>query len=334
MQLVAAAILNPPATAGRGGLESPRNPDYTADEQATLDKGREIYTQVCFACHGDDGRGTTSPGIGSLAPSLASSPRVLGHQEYVIKALLHGLTGPMNGVTYPDVMVPMGQNDDAWVAAIASYVRNAFGNRATLIAATDVARVRTATARRKQPWAVTELEASLPRVAIRDLTWKATASHNSATAPNGFASSHGLRASRSRRGCGIKSNCPRRCNCRRFSSNRAPSRPRTCCRCRARRRGRRAADAAARRARRHRAPAPAAPAGISARLPGPGLDGRDQLAADRAGQRHRHGDPRRLRARAREVREGHAEADTADLPPWTIQRLKLLQPGAAAGGTR
>jgi mono/diheme cytochrome c family protein/glucose/arabinose dehydrogenase len=186
VQLVAAAILNPAAGAGRGGLESFGISAYTADEQATLEKGREIYTQVCFACHGDDGRGTTAPGVGSLAPSLASSPRVLGHQEYVIKALLHGLTGPVNGATYPDVMVPMGQNDDAWIAAIASYVRNAFGNRATLIAAADVARVRSATTRRKQPWAVTELEASLPRVAVRDLTWKATASHNSATAVNGF----------------------------------------------------------------------------------------------------------------------------------------------------
>jgi hypothetical protein len=111
---------------------------------------------------------------------------VLGHPEYVIKTMLHGLTGPVNGATYPDVMVPMGQNDDAWIAAIGSYVRNAFGNRATMIAAADVARVRAATARRKQPWSVADLEASLPRVAIRDLTWKATASHNSTTAPNGF----------------------------------------------------------------------------------------------------------------------------------------------------
>jgi mono/diheme cytochrome c family protein/glucose/arabinose dehydrogenase len=188
VQLVASAILNP--TAGRGGIGGPGGfgggGTYTADEQAALDKGREIYTQVCFACHGDDGRGASAPGVGSSGPSLASSPRVLGHHEYVIKTLLHGLTGPLNGGTYPDVMVPMGQNDDAWIAAIASYVRNAFGNRATVIVPADVARVRAATAQRKQPWAVTELEASLPRVAIRDLSWKATASHNPATAMNGF----------------------------------------------------------------------------------------------------------------------------------------------------
>jgi mono/diheme cytochrome c family protein/glucose/arabinose dehydrogenase len=187
VQLVANAVLTPAAGGRGGGLEGLGRASYTAEEQAMFDKGREIYTQVCFACHGDDGRGTPVPGVGTLAPSLVSSPRVLGHHEYVIKALLHGLTGPVNGATYPDVMVPMGQNNDAWIAAIASYVRNAFGNRATPIAPADVARVRSATARRKQPWAVPELEASLPRLAVRDPTWKATASHNPATAMNGFS---------------------------------------------------------------------------------------------------------------------------------------------------
>ena len=32
-------------------------------------------------------------------------------------------------------MVPMGQNTDDWIASIGSYVRNAFGNRASLIVA-------------------------------------------------------------------------------------------------------------------------------------------------------------------------------------------------------
>ena len=90
-----------------------------------------------------------APAGTTRAPALASSPRVLGHQDYVIKTLLHGLTGPVNGTTYAEVMVPMGQSPDDWIAAIGSYVRNSFGNRASLIAAADVARVRAATAGRK-----------------------------------------------------------------------------------------------------------------------------------------------------------------------------------------
>ena len=35
-----------------------------------------------------------------LAPPLAGSPRVQGHRDYVIKTLLHGLTGPVAGKTF------------------------------------------------------------------------------------------------------------------------------------------------------------------------------------------------------------------------------------------
>ena len=65
-------------------------------------------------------------------------------------------------------MVPMGQNNDEWVAAIASYVRKSFGNSRHA----RHARRRGARARRdegsQQMWTRAELEASVPRVAIRD----------------------------------------------------------------------------------------------------------------------------------------------------------------------
>src|SRR5262249_36938931 len=169
-----------------GGADGARATPLHPEEQGVMTRGQQIYKEVCFACHGDDGRGTPAPGLGTLGPPLASSPRVLGHPDYVIKALLHGLSGPINGATYPDVMVSMGQNNDEWVAAIATYVRNSFGNHAAPIFPTDVARVRQATAARKTPWPVPELESTLPRLIVRDLSWKATASHNSAIAPNGF----------------------------------------------------------------------------------------------------------------------------------------------------
>ena len=187
VQLVANTVLNPERFAGNvGGLDRLAVTTFPPEEQAVIDKGKQIYGEVCFACHGDDGRGTPAPGLGTLGPPLASSPRVLGHPDYVIKALLHGLSGPINGATYPDVMVSMGQNNDEWVAAIGSYVRNAFGNRATPISPADVAKARAATAARKAPWPVAELESSLPRLIVRDASWKATASHNPAVAPNGF----------------------------------------------------------------------------------------------------------------------------------------------------
>ena len=58
------------------------------------------------------------------------SARVLGHRDYVIKVLLHGLSGPIDGKEYNGgaVMVPMGANTDEWIADVANYVRNSFGN--------------------------------------------------------------------------------------------------------------------------------------------------------------------------------------------------------------
>lgn len=183
VQLVASTILNPP-TAGRGfGPGRGAGPSYTAEQQGVLDRGGQIYRELCFSCHGEDGLGAPRPGDTSgstMAPRLAGSPRVNGHRDYVINAVLHGLAGPVDDRTYTDVMVPMGSNPDDWVAAVASYVRTTFGNTSGLVSAADVKRVRTATASRKNPWSVAELEAALPKVLLPDPTWKLTASHNPA----------------------------------------------------------------------------------------------------------------------------------------------------------
>jgi glucose/arabinose dehydrogenase/mono/diheme cytochrome c family protein len=191
VQLVASTLLNPAAGGGRGGgLEGVGGRTFTSEEQAALDKGGTAYKELCFACHGDDGRGAPAPdgsAAGTRAPALAASPRVVGHRDYVIKALMHGLTGPVNGVTYTEVMIPMGQNPDDWIAAVGSYIRNAFGNRASIITPGDVARVRSATQARKNPWTVAEIEGAMPRMAIVGTGWKVTASHNPATASDALS---------------------------------------------------------------------------------------------------------------------------------------------------
>jgi mono/diheme cytochrome c family protein len=182
VQVVANTILNPPTAGGRGGFGGRgAGPAYTAEQQGTIDRGGQIYRELCFSCHGDDGLGAPRPGDSSgatMAPRLAGSPRVNGHRDYVINAVLHGLAGPVDDKNYTDVMVPMGSNPDDWIAAVASYVRTSFGNTAGLVTSNDVKRVRTATSSRKLPWSVTDLEASLPKVLLPDPTWKLTASHN------------------------------------------------------------------------------------------------------------------------------------------------------------
>jgi mono/diheme cytochrome c family protein/glucose/arabinose dehydrogenase len=184
VQLVTNLMLNPGAAAGRGGGGgAPAAPVFSAEETATLARGETIYSELCYSCHGTDGRGAEKAGSSvAMAPPLAGSTRVTGHRDYAIKAIVHGLTGPLGGVTYTDVMIPMGMQNDEWVASVASYIRNSFGNRAAFVAPADVARVRAATSGRTTSWTVDELEASLPKQVVFDSSWTFAASHNPAIA--------------------------------------------------------------------------------------------------------------------------------------------------------
>ena len=100
---------------------------YTPEQQAQLKEGETVYKTLCFTCHGEDGRGaavagapvTGGAGMPMMGPALAGSPRVQGHRDYVIKTLLHGMTGPLANQTFTQVMLPMGAQNDQWVATIA-----------------------------------------------------------------------------------------------------------------------------------------------------------------------------------------------------------------------
>ncbi|MEO7275313.1 MAG: c-type cytochrome [Vicinamibacterales bacterium] len=181
--LVGNHVLAPPSTAVAGGGGGRGTAPVTPEAAAVIERGTGIYAELCFSCHGTDGTGAAREGgaPGALrAPPLAGAPRVQGHRDYVIRALLHGLTGPVDGQTYSEVMIPMGSNDDTWIAAVATYVRNSFGNQAGAVTAADVARVRAASGNRRAMWTVPEAEGLLPVLVPSDTaTWKTTASHNS-----------------------------------------------------------------------------------------------------------------------------------------------------------
>jgi mono/diheme cytochrome c family protein len=182
VQEVGAWITRPAAT-GRGGGRG--GPTRTPEQQARLQRGETIFNEVCFTCHGSDGRGQPLGGAApgeTMAPPVAGSPRVQGHRDYVIRTLLHGLTGPIDGRTYAQVMAPLGSNPDEWVAAVGSYVRTSFGNTASMITPADVARVRKVTAGRRTMWTPEEIDAALPVPLMPQPTWKASASHNTGIA--------------------------------------------------------------------------------------------------------------------------------------------------------
>jgi mono/diheme cytochrome c family protein len=182
-----------PTTTGFGGG---RRGTLTPEDEKRLQQGSDVFGAVCFSCHGPDGMGKPMEGATNgamLAPPLVGSPRLRAHRDYVIKILLHGLSGPIDGRQYPDLMAPLGvTSTDEWVAGVASYVRNAFGNNAGMVTPEDVARVRKESAGRKKPWTVPELEQSLPRP-LDSQFWKLTASH-AADAASGAATLRGWSA--------------------------------------------------------------------------------------------------------------------------------------------
>ena len=143
-------------------------------------RGKTIYGTLCVTCHANNGKGQPSPDDHSimLAPPLVNSPRVLGHKERLTRILLHGLIGPVDDKTYAaGLMLPMGANEDQWIADVATYIRNEWGNEAALIEASDVQRIREASMRRLGPWTLRELKKFDPPAANRS-AWKLTASHN------------------------------------------------------------------------------------------------------------------------------------------------------------
>ncbi|MHA8102244.1 PVC-type heme-binding CxxCH protein [Aquirufa nivalisilvae] len=102
--------------------------------------GKEGY---CGTCHQLDGKGLTASGF----PPLSGSKWVTGNQDRLIKLVLKGLMGPMtvNGVKYSG-QVPMtpfgGLMNDKDVADVLTYIRNAFGNKGSVVSPQKVKEVR------------------------------------------------------------------------------------------------------------------------------------------------------------------------------------------------
>ncbi|MEZ4774856.1 MAG: discoidin domain-containing protein [Bacteroidia bacterium] len=176
MQLVAKQVVDPPVVTAFFGRS---NPNFNEKEKALVNAGANIFNSLCSTCHGTLGAGTPVGKGELLAPSFIGSPRIQGHPDYLIKTLLHGLSGDLDGQSFAGVMMaPMGNNSDEWIASVASFVRTNFENEASLVTPEDVARVRSQTAEIKKPYTFGELMASVPQLLEVNNNWKLTASHS------------------------------------------------------------------------------------------------------------------------------------------------------------
>ncbi len=114
----------------------------TADQIAaarnpTALSGGQIFAAKCAACHQSGGQGT------GAYPPLNGNPHVAGADpKAMIATIVNGRAGPLavNGTTYSGRMPAWkGQLSNADIAAVATYVRSAWSNKAAGVSEQQVA---------------------------------------------------------------------------------------------------------------------------------------------------------------------------------------------------
>jgi mono/diheme cytochrome c family protein len=116
------------------------NPTPVPTDDPAMVAGQAIYRDQCSACHGLDGRG-----VPQLFPSLADSAMARSTDPTTLIRLI--LRGGRSVATATEPTAPgmpsFGwQLDDAQVAAVVTYIRNAWTPAAPPVSADDVSRVR------------------------------------------------------------------------------------------------------------------------------------------------------------------------------------------------
>ena len=124
--------------------------------------GEKLFNNAaCNTCHQ-----ATGVGVPGAIPPLAGSDWAQGSEERAIRIVLHGLQGPIsvNGTNYNSAMPAFGKvagsgfnwSDDK-IAAVLTYVRQDWGNKAPPVTAAKVAEIHAKEGDHK-PWTADELQ--------------------------------------------------------------------------------------------------------------------------------------------------------------------------------
>lgn len=137
---------NTPHRKGEGPEVAPKQ--LTPEEVVAL--GKKLYNDsACNTCHQASGLG--QPGA---IPPLAGSEWVVGSEERVARIVLYGLKDPITvkGTNYNSVMPPFAKGmtgamktwSDAQIAAVLTYIRQEWDNKAAPITTETVAKIHAA----------------------------------------------------------------------------------------------------------------------------------------------------------------------------------------------
>jgi mono/diheme cytochrome c family protein/glucose/arabinose dehydrogenase len=140
----------------------PTNRELSAEDRKVYNLGRKVFSREahCITCHQPDGKG-----LANIYPPLEKSEWIEGDPTRLIKIVLKGLYGPMtlHGKDYgpekgtPPMTAFSGLLKDDELAAVVSYVRQSYGNNASIVTPAQVKAVRDATSERQQFYTVEEI---------------------------------------------------------------------------------------------------------------------------------------------------------------------------------
>ncbi|MBO9201163.1 MULTISPECIES: c-type cytochrome [Niastella] len=109
--------------------------------KAAMTRGKTVYEATCLACHQPDGLG-----VQNMNPPLVKTKWVLGDKKALIKIVLKGLQGgeiEIDGDKFHNPMPPQESTlSDQEIADVLTYIRNSFGNKASLVSMGEVKAVR------------------------------------------------------------------------------------------------------------------------------------------------------------------------------------------------
>ncbi len=115
-------------------------PEGERAQPRVLAMGERLYSKQCASCHGEQGQ-SEKPGF----PSLTENRTVtMPSSANLVQTILHGGYAPTTrGNPAPYGMPPFAQDlNDEQIAAIASYVRSAWGHRSGRVTPLDVQKLR------------------------------------------------------------------------------------------------------------------------------------------------------------------------------------------------
>lgn len=128
-----------------------------ASTHAQDDLGKQVYSTVCIACHQP-----TGAGLPPVFPTLINTEYVNGSAERMAAIVLKGVMGPItvNGAAFNNIMPPQeAMLTDEKIAAVITYVRASFGNKAAAVKPEVVAEARKKFMSKATMWSEAELKA-------------------------------------------------------------------------------------------------------------------------------------------------------------------------------